>query len=205
MKTLKIKLLIGLLPTLVIMVTLGLWAIVMFYRLGNNIDVILRENYRSVLAAEGMKESIERMDSGLLFEVIDRVDTSRAFAVSGHLERGRKQFDENRPRFEKELETELGNITLPGERESADRLRDLFGRYLASAERFFSLPPEPAGHRREVYFRELEPTFDDIRETADQVLRLNQENMKTMDRRARENAFDSIRLMIVGRSLLRWP
>ena len=71
MNTLKSKLLIGLLPTLVILVALGLWAIVMFYRLGNNIDVILRENYRSVVAAEGMKEAIERMDSGLLFEVIE--------------------------------------------------------------------------------------------------------------------------------------
>ena len=63
MKTLKSKLLIGLLPTLVILAALGLWAIVMFYRLGNNIDVILRENYRSVLSAERMKEAIERMDS----------------------------------------------------------------------------------------------------------------------------------------------
>ena len=61
--TLRTKLLIGLTPLLAIMVGLGLWAIVMFSRLGGNIDVILRENYRSVLAAEGMKEALERMDS----------------------------------------------------------------------------------------------------------------------------------------------
>ncbi len=198
MKTLKSKLLIGLLPTLVILAALGLWAIVMFYRLGNNIDVILRENYRSVLSAERMKEAIERMDSALLFEVIDRVDASHAFAVNGQAERGRKQFDENRPRFEKNLEIELGNITVAGEQESADRLRDLFTRYVASAGRFFALPAEPEGHRAEVYFRELEPTFNEIRESADEVLRLNQENMQAMDRRARENASDSIRLMIAA-------
>ena len=90
MKTLQTKLLIGLVPTLAILVALGLWAIVMFYRLGGNIDVILRENYRSILAAEGMKEAIERMDSGLLF------------AVGGRDERGREQFDANRPRFEEQ-------------------------------------------------------------------------------------------------------
>ena len=45
MKTLQAKLLIGLLPTLAILVALGLWAVIMFYRLGNNIDVILRENF----------------------------------------------------------------------------------------------------------------------------------------------------------------
>ena len=61
--TLRTKLLIGLTPLLAIMVGLGLWAVAMFARLGGKIDVILRENYRSVLAAEGMKEALERMDS----------------------------------------------------------------------------------------------------------------------------------------------
>ena len=62
MKTLQTKLLIGQLPTVAILVVLGLGAIVVIYRLGRNIDVILRENYTSILAAEGMKEAIERMD-----------------------------------------------------------------------------------------------------------------------------------------------
>jgi hypothetical protein len=56
-RTLRTKLLIGLTPLLAIIVGLGLWAIVMFSRLGNKIDVILKENYASVLAAEGMKEA----------------------------------------------------------------------------------------------------------------------------------------------------
>ena len=38
-------------------------------RLGNKIDVILRENYRSVLAAQRMKEALERMDSAALFAI----------------------------------------------------------------------------------------------------------------------------------------
>jgi signal transduction histidine kinase len=156
----------------------------MFYRLGGNIDVILRENYRSVLAAEGMKEAIERMDSGLLF------------AVGGQETRGRAQFEEHRPRFEAQLEIEQGNITLPGEQELADDLARLFRRYLAAADRFFGLPAEQGGRRGEVYFGELLPTFDEIRKRADQVLTLNQDNMTAMDQRARENAALSIRLMV---------
>ena len=198
MKTLQAKLLIGLVPTIAILVALGLWAVIMFYRLGNNIDVILRENFRSVLAAEGMKEAIERMDSGLLFEVIERMDSGHAFSLDGRNDRGRDQFDKNRPLFEKNLEIELGNITVEGEQEAADELKRLFGEYTASAGRFFALPAEPSWRRAEVYARELEPTFDEIRKGADQVLRLNQDNMKAMDRRARENASISIRLMIVA-------
>ncbi len=78
--TLRTKMLIGVTPLLALMVGLGLWAITLFSRLGNNIDVILRENYRSVLAAQGMKESLERMDSALWF------------AIGGKEERAREQY-----------------------------------------------------------------------------------------------------------------
>ena len=53
--TLRMKLTLGFLPLLAILIALGLWAIVMFHGLGGNINVILRENYRSVLAVERMK------------------------------------------------------------------------------------------------------------------------------------------------------
>ena len=108
--TLRTKLLIGVAPLLAILVGLGLWAVFMFARLGSRIDVILRENYRSVLAAEGMKEALERMDSALLF------------AIGGEEEQARRQFEEYQPVFEKNLKIEQGNVTLPAEQELADTL-----------------------------------------------------------------------------------
>jgi signal transduction histidine kinase len=193
MRTLQTKLLIGLLPTLAILLALGLWAIVMFYRLGGNIDVILRENYVSILAAEKMKESIERMDSGLLF------------AVGGQDARGKRQFEENRPRFEEQLAIEKGNITVPGEGPLADSMDQLFRQYLGRADRFFALPHAPPDRKAQLYFSELEPTFNEIKNNADKILVLNQENMTAMDRRARNNANNSVRLMsgaVIGAVLL---
>src|SRR5262245_31609658 len=154
-KTLQTRLLIGLTPLLAIMVGLGLWAVVMFSRLGNNIDVILRENYRSVLAAQGMKEALERMDSSLLF------------AIGGEERQARDQFAEYRPLFERNLKIEQNNITLPGEQEMADTLATLFARYLKLADRFFALPPEPKSERTRLYFTQLLPTFKDIKREAD--------------------------------------
>jgi NtrC-family two-component system sensor histidine kinase KinB len=183
-KTLQTKLLLGLLPTLAILVVLGLWAIIMFYRLGGNIDVILRENYTSILAAEGMKEAIERMDSGLLF------------AVGGRDRHGREQFDANRPRFLEHLKVEQANITVPGEGELAQTVDGLFKQYVEGGERFFALPQQPSGQRAELYFGVLLPTFEKIKQDADRILALNQENMAAMDRQARNNAATSIRLMI---------
>ena len=116
-KTLRTKLLIGITPLLAIMVGLGLWAIVMFSRLGNNIEVILKENYRSVLAAEGMKEALERLDSAFLF------------AIGGEEAQAQEQFHEYRPVFERHLRIEQHNVTLPSEQRMADNLTALRTRH----------------------------------------------------------------------------
>src|SRR5947209_11638431 len=101
--TLRAKLLLGLTPPLAILIGLGLWAIATLGYLGGRIDVILRENYESVLAAEGMKEALERMDS------------AAQFAVNGQEELARTQFREAKPLFDQDLVKEQHNLTLPGE------------------------------------------------------------------------------------------
>ena len=97
--TLNRRLLLGIAPVLVIFLAVGIYAIFLFSKLGGAIDVILRENYRSVVAAQNMKESSERMDSGLLF------------AVGGQVKHGRDQFEANRPRFEEKLKA--AGLSLP--------------------------------------------------------------------------------------------
>ena len=183
-RTLRTKLLVGLAPLLAIMVGLGLWAVTMFTRLGGKIDVILRENYTSVLAAEGMKEALERMDSALLF------------AIGGEEGQARDQFGEYRPKFEEQLTVERGNVTLSGEQDLADSLMALFDRYRALTDRFFSMPPTAKDERTKLYFAQLLPTFNAIKAKADDVLGINQKNMEDESRRAREAAAVSVRLMI---------
>jgi two-component system, NtrC family, sensor histidine kinase KinB len=185
--TLRTKLLIGLMPLLAIMLALGLWAISMFYRLGGRIDVILRENYHSVLAAEGMEEALERMDSALLFAI-----------SGGDEEQARKQFRENRPRFEESLGLEQRNVTLPGEQKLVDDVISLFNDYIAETNRYFTLPPRAREDRSKAYFDTLLPTFNAIKGKANSILEINQRNMEDERDRAREAAASSIRLMIIG-------
>ena len=68
--------------------------------------------YQSVLAGQQMKESAERMDSGL------------SFALAGEERRGRDLFNENDPVFQESLRKELHNITLPGEGELANKVKE---------------------------------------------------------------------------------
>ena len=108
----------------------------MFYGLGGNIDVILRENYRSVLAVERMKEALERMDSGLIF------------AASGRGQEARAQFDKSKEEFDRQLAVEQGNITLPGERELVDELTSEYGEYLKLATEYFDVHATTLGKPR---------------------------------------------------------
>jgi signal transduction histidine kinase len=186
--TLRNKLLLGLAPLLAIMLGLGIWAIAMLDHLGGRIDVILRENYESVLAAEGMKEALERMDS------------ANQFAINGQDARARKQFREFQPMFRRNLEREQKNVTLiaEGEQQLADALTAGYERYLKQSEAFYALPPQPTAERSEFYFSELYPTFLAIKNDADKVLEINQANMTSEDRKAREAAARSKRVMVLA-------
>ena len=64
--TLKKKILIGYGVVFVLMGLVVVWAVTNLVSLGKASDAILRENYRSILAAENMVDALERQDSGVL-------------------------------------------------------------------------------------------------------------------------------------------
>ncbi len=187
-KTLRIKLLLGLTPLLVMMVGIELWAIAMFDHLGGRIRVILKENYESVVAAEGMKEALERMDS------------AAQFAINGQNDRAIKQFRDFQPMFEENLEKERNNVTLiaEGEQVLADRLKANYANYLKQCEEFYSLPATEMSRRSDFYYKRLYPAFLDIKSDADEVLKINQANMRLEDQRARHAAARSREVLILA-------
>src|ERR1700730_8512255 len=69
-RTLRQRMLITLLPLLVLVAVLGSAGVLLLHRLGASIDVILRENYDSVMAMQDLKESLERIDSSFQFMLV---------------------------------------------------------------------------------------------------------------------------------------
>ena len=173
--SLRQKLALGFGGLLVIIAAIGIHNITRITALGQSIDVILRENYRSVVACQEMKEALERMDSGAVFVLL------------GAEQKGNDQIAQNEARFEKALQVELGNITLPGEGEKAERLKRLFGQFRSDIK-VMANPAFGREARRKTYFDELLPQFQGMKDTADAILRMNQENMVAMDARARRQA-----------------
>ncbi|HVO68254.1 MAG TPA: ATP-binding protein [Syntrophales bacterium] len=172
---LRHKLLLGFGGLLLIIALIGIQSITKVTTLGGAIDVILKENYQSVLACQDMKESLERMDSGALF------------IISGSEKEGREAIDGNVPVFEKALQIELNNITLPGEGEKAAHLRELFGRYRTMIQAIGDKTLS-AERRRQIYYTDLFPLFREIKDTANVILTMNQQNMYDENQSARHKA-----------------
>ncbi len=182
--SLRQKLALGFGGLLMIIAVIGVHNISRIAALGESIDVILRENYRSVVACQEMKEALDRMDSGAVFVLL------------GAEQKGNDQITQNEVRFGKALQVELGNITLPGEGEKAERLKRLFGQYRSDIK-VMGNPAFGREARRKTYFAELLPLFQRIKDTAEDILQMNQENMVAMDARARRQASSVRRQMIL--------
>ena len=178
----KQRIFFGLAPLFILLVVMGGYAVALFARLGNSVDVILRENFRSVVAGQQMKEAAERMDSALFFSLV------------GEEEQGMKMYAQNLPIFQENLDLELHNITLPGEQMLADKTKDLHLQYADRARIFWAT--KDIELRRKMYFSEMLPTFTGIKDTAQEIIRINQDNMIEADRQARSLSASSTRYMV---------
>ena len=186
---LRQKISLGFGGLLVIILVIGVQSILHLSRLGESIDVILRENYQSVIACQEMKEALERIDSGILF------------TLQGYLDKGNDLIGKNEQAFEKALRIELNTITLPGESEKADLLKQQFGRYKMMLKEIEDGSLSIAV-RRQNYFSRLLPLFYTIKNTAEEILQMNQQNMSEANDRARRHAAVAKRgmyiLLLVG-------
>jgi signal transduction histidine kinase len=172
--TLRAKLLLAQSPLLLALIFLSVLSLVTVSSIGGSAQKIMRDNYRSVLAAQRMKEAIERMDSGALF------------VIAGQREKGVLQAAISRKRFATELRVEQDNITEQGEAAAADSLQKRWERYQHSFDELVKLAEAEA--MRVQYFGTLEPEFTAVKETADQILGMNQDAMVRKSERAQRAA-----------------
>src|SRR5262249_61156562 len=100
----RLRIVLTLIPLLVLLGVLGGVGTALLYRLGNRIDLILRENYESVVYMQKLREATERIDS------------SFQFALAGELKKALDDYEPNRRLFRQSLDAEQSNVTLAGGR-----------------------------------------------------------------------------------------
>lgn len=179
------KLMLGFGGLLAVIAIVGALTMVQINELGEAIGMILKENYRSVVACQNMKESLERMDSGMLLTL-----------VGNELE-GKRLIEENTTKFRDALHVELGNITLPGEREKAEKIRALFERYVEVIPLVTEVG-RSIEERKAEYFSNVQPLFQEIKDIAQDILLMNQTNMSKASNTARRLADTAHRRMLAA-------
>jgi PAS domain S-box-containing protein len=154
------------------LIVLGAWSTWHLWQMSALSERIIAENYNSVVAAEEMKESLERQDSAGLFVLLDR------------RERAIPQLRENRARFEAAYQRAAANVTEPGETEVVQAIGKIRDEYYPAFDRFLSDASGDGLHRQRLagpavdeYFRQLEPLFTELRRRCDRLLTLNQDAM----------------------------
>jgi two-component system, NtrC family, sensor histidine kinase KinB len=182
--TVRARLMLAGVPLALALALIGALAASEAGRLGRTSQALLSDNYRSVLAAQRMKEALERLE-----------DAARATA-SGHPELGLPHPQEDRRLFEAALRTEEGNITEPGEAELAKSLRTRWEEYQKALDDCLGKPS-----RVEVgdcYLHQLEPKFRVVKGDADRNLEVNQDAMVSKSEKNREDAEGFAKLMLAA-------
>ncbi|WP_417910339.1 ATP-binding protein [Candidatus Electronema sp. PJ] len=173
----KQKLIFGFGSLLAVMVVIGLLTMSQIEQLGQAIDLILTENYRSVLACQTMKEALAGIDNGILSSLL------------GQEAEGQQLIDEHVAQFHQALAVELSNITLPQEQEKAEQIQVLFMQYLQAV-------PQATGSVHDKSNVQL--LSGQIKQLAQEILIMNQNNMIEASTAARRLATIAHRHMLTA-------
>jgi signal transduction histidine kinase len=182
--SLKAKLLLAQAPLALALGLLGIFSGAVTTRLGQEAQLVLANNYRSVLAAERMKEALERINDAALFQLAGRGENS-AGDIAGY-----------RERFERELAAQQGNITEPGEGAATRALGDGWKEYAAALNEFENATDSRG--RNAIYFSRLAPIFSRVNQAGDKVLAINQDAMVRKADRSQRRAVDFEHLVVVA-------
>lgn len=159
----RAKIMSGFLILAAMLLVAGAWSIYELKNIGLSAQNILDENYKSIDAAKGMLESLEREDSAVLLLLLRKRDEGLAIL---------KVADEN---FRKAHEIARNNITIPGEQGYVDAVEKTYAAYRELWLQFAASPSFRGN--LDWYFREVNPTFHKAKLAVSDLMNLNNQAM----------------------------
>jgi two-component system, NtrC family, sensor histidine kinase KinB len=188
--SLRQKILSGYGAALILTVIVLFWSYVNLRNLGRAGNAILKENYRSILAADNMINILGRQDSALLSILLS------------DKERGIGRFIEGEREFLKWLSRAEDNVTIEGEQEIVDRIETEYAGYMNKFTRMNELLGDEA-QARSFYRREMAAAFEVVNEACRDLRDINQATMERAAVKAREVSVGAILSMfMIGLSVV---
>ncbi len=160
---LRFKILIGFGGLLLILVTVSALGTVVFERYARTNQRVLRDDLSSVTAANDLQGGLQTIDR-LLFEARDgRVLTEDEILPAER-------------RVDAALREQSQGVTIPAERDATGKLEQRWTRYKASMQLFIAETSPDV--RREMFHSDLGPSAQLLRETIDQIYRMNADDIR---------------------------
>ena len=168
---------------LVILVAVGALSVAQLDGYGRTLERLFRENYDSITYAQGMRDSINRLEDGSKNGVAGKSTAATSATLLG--------------RFENDLRREAGNVTLPDEQTLVDQLTTAWQSYRESYE-------SPEGVRTAAVREDRRLLAVRIDDVAARISDLNLQNIRSVDGRVRQTAVAAKRALyaLVGTGVL---
>lgn len=154
-------------------------------RLGQASNAILRENYRSILAAEKMRDAIQQQQAATVFLLVKK-DRPLIRQLSG-----------TQQQFLLNLAKAKDNITIPDEAGVLEELEREYNEYIFHFAQFVQLPRTDNAEALAYYQNNLQPHVETIERGCDRLSELNQTAMVNGSNRAQRIAHMAVWSMLV--------
>ncbi|HEX8909203.1 MAG TPA: ATP-binding protein [Anaeromyxobacteraceae bacterium] len=178
--TLRAKLLLAQAPLALALALVGAASVSAIAALGRSPELILKDNYRSVLAAERMLTAERELGDFALARAAGRPADAAARAGAT-------------ARFEAELRAQEGNITELGE---ALATRQLRARWVDHQRALEEVLAAPARRRLDRYFEAFVPASLELQRAARAILVINEDAMQRKSDQARRSAERTTALVV---------
>jgi NtrC-family two-component system sensor histidine kinase KinB len=184
---LRWRLTLGLLATLIILLTVGIYGVWLFNDLGRAVDKVMRNNYDSIRACHSMRVATARVNT-FYSRGIDR--PTLPYDQTGPLDKTEKEFNAAIPILDR-------NARDPDEKRMVDELKKATANYISIYRETFRqyFAHDPAIHDSWSQIPELTLKITNLSEA---ILRVNEKQMLKANHEARRKAAESIRLLLIA-------
>ncbi|MCB2168896.1 MAG: MCP four helix bundle domain-containing protein [Deltaproteobacteria bacterium] len=174
----RVKILLGFLILTAMLFIAGFWSVYELTNVGESVQNILDDNYRSINSARVMVEALEREDSAILL------------LLSGKWKQGRDIMNAADRSFRESLKTASANVTISGEEDRIDKIDKSYSAY----KEVWIRPIVGTNKENSLdwYFSEIHPAFVKVKEAVFGLMSLNEQVMYKTSVNLKEKAHRAV-------------
>lgn len=181
---LRTRLFLNLIPFVVILLAVGVYAIALFYHLANTVDVTVTDNYRNSTAVQSMGVALSHMETGL------------RLAMGDDKTSGASYFKANSAIFEQNMGAISTNAALSRDLKLIEQLKTYYENFHSAGMVMLGL--DQRREQRLRFEQDIVPRMMAISLMLEQISRNNQKDILATSERIREINRHITHLMIIG-------